>query len=97
DDLAAALLCMLENYDDEAPLNMGSSSEITIAALAQKIAMIVGYKGEIIFDTTHPDGVARKLLDSSRLHALGWRAQIDLDTGLAHACRDYCERHSHAA
>lgn len=97
DDLADALIFMMENYHEETPLNIGSGQEISIAALAQKIAAIVGYKGEISFDPTHPDGVQRKLLDSSRLKNLGWRGpQTNLDHGLMQAYQDFRQRVKYA-
>ena len=73
-------------------LNVGSGVEITIAELARTIARAVGYTGEIAFDTTKPDGTPRKLIDSSRLHGLGWRARVGLEEGLALAYRDALAR-----
>jgi GDP-L-fucose synthase len=70
-------------------LNVGSGSDVTIAELAQTIARVVGYEGRIAFDTARPDGVPRKLMDSSRLNALGWRPGVSLEQGLAWAYQDY--------
>src|ERR1700682_4250242 len=70
-------------------LNIGVGCDVTIAELATKIADAVGYKGSIAFDSTKPDGTPRKLLDSERLHSLGWRAVINLEDGLASAYEDF--------
>jgi GDP-L-fucose synthase len=83
DDLASAACYALENYDDSAPLNIGVGDDLPIAELAAKVARAVGYTGAIQYDTSKPDGTPRKLLDVSRLHALGWHARIGLDEGIA--------------
>jgi len=85
DDLADACVFVLEHYSDEPHLNIGSGEEVSIAALARMIAQTVDYRGELKFDTTRPDGTPRKLLDSSRLAALGWRPRTPLREGLAQA------------
>lgn len=82
DDLAEACLFALRHYDGDVALNVGSGSEIRISELANKIAGLVGYSGEIVWDKTRPDGTPRKLLDSSRINELGWSAAISLDEGL---------------
>lgn len=89
EDMADACLYVLENleakdlYDQNiSQINIGSGQEISIYELAQKISQIVDYKGEIKFDLTKPDGTLRKLLDSSRLNKLGYKAKIDIDSGL---------------
>ncbi|SNR77727.1 GDP-L-fucose synthase family protein [Blastococcus mobilis] len=82
DDLARACLFLLENYDDPAPINVGVGADLSIRELAQMVADIVGYDGALELDTTKPDGTPRKLLDVSKLHGLGWRAEIDLRDGL---------------
>jgi GDP-L-fucose synthase len=82
DDLAAACLHLLEHYDDPMPINVGVGNDITIRELAELVASVVGYEGAIEWDTTKPDGTPRKLLDVSRVHALGWRAAIPLPAGL---------------
>jgi len=81
-DLADACVTLLKFYDDAAPVNVGSGAEISIGALAKLIAKVVGYKGGIVFDAAKPDGTPRKLVDSRRMRALGWEAQVDLETGL---------------
>ena len=83
DDLASAACFALEHYEDTAPLNVGTGEDLTIADLAAMIARVVGYTGELRFDASKPDGTPRKLLDVSRLAALGWRAQIPLEQGIA--------------
>jgi GDP-L-fucose synthase len=83
DDLADAVVFLLESYSDEEHVNVGTGTDVTIAELARLIAEVVGYTGEFAFDTSKPDGTPRKLLDVSRLTALGWRAGTDLRDGLA--------------
>jgi GDP-L-fucose synthase len=83
DDLAAACLHLLENYDDEGPINIGVGADITIRELAEIVAAVVGYEGEIEWDTSRPDGTPRKLLDVSRITALGWRPTVELRNGIA--------------
>lgn len=85
DDLADACVFLLQNYSDEAPINVGSGQEVTIARLAAIVCEVVGFSGSIECDTSKPDGTPRKLMDSSRLAALGWKAQIGLPEGLADA------------
>lgn len=82
DDLASALLVLMRRYSDDAIVNVGSGQEISIAELAGTIARIVGYEGELVFDTGKPDGTPRKRLDTSRLDALGWHPRIPLQQGL---------------
>ena len=83
DDLADACVRLLEVYSDEAPINVGCGVDLTIAELAEKVRAVVGFEGRLRFDPKRPDGTPRKLLDTSRLDALGWRPQIPLDHGLA--------------
>jgi GDP-L-fucose synthase len=83
DDLAAAAAFCLDHYDGYEHINCGAGSDISIADLAKLIGRIVGYRGKITFDMTRPDGTPRKLLDSSRLSALGWKPEISLESGIA--------------
>ncbi|MFQ5785443.1 MAG: GDP-L-fucose synthase family protein [Alphaproteobacteria bacterium] len=83
DDLADALVHLLKVYSDEAPVNLGCGEDVTIAGLARLVCETVGFESEIRFDATRPDGTPRKLLDVSRLAALGWRARTPLGEGLA--------------
>jgi GDP-L-fucose synthase len=92
DDLARACLFLLENYDDPAPINVGIGEDLPIRELAELVAGIVGYRGTLAFDTSKPDGTPRKLLDVGRLHALGWRAEIDLREGLTETYAWYQEQ-----
>lgn len=82
DDLARGLLLMLSTYDEPTPLNIGSGAEISIHDLAHMMAQVTGYQGKIIFNPEHPDGTPRKVLDSTRIRALGWQPRIDLMRGL---------------
>jgi GDP-L-fucose synthase len=82
DDLADALLFLMQHYDSPNLINVGTMQEISIANLAQEIAKIVGFVGEIVMDATKPDGPPRKCLDSSRLFELGWRPKVSLTEGL---------------
>jgi GDP-L-fucose synthase len=81
-DLADACVFLLENYSGEQHVNVGSGEEVTIAQFAALVAEIVGYRGKLVFDPSRPNGVPRKLLDSSKLVGLGWRARTPLRTGL---------------
>lgn len=83
DDLAEALVFLMHNYSGEDIVNIGSGEELSIAELARTIAVIIGFRGEIVFDTSKPDGTPRKRLDTSRLGALGWSAHTQLETGIA--------------
>jgi GDP-L-fucose synthase len=83
DDLANAACFLMENYAMPDLLNVGVGKDLTIAELAALVARVVGYSGRVVFDPLRPDGTPRKLLDVSRIHALGWRAQIPLEQGIA--------------
>lgn len=82
DDLAQGLIHVLKNYEGDKPINIGSGEEISIKDLARKISSIIGCEGQIEFDATHPDGTPRKLLDSSKMNEIGWKAETPLDIGL---------------
>lgn len=75
-------------------INVGCGHDITIRELAETIARVIGYAGDIAFDPSKPDGTPRKLMDSSRLNALGWQAQVSLEAGLAKACQDFLQNHT---
>lgn len=82
EDLADACYFLMQNYDGEQFINIGYGEDITIKNLAILIQKIIKYKGEIHFDTSKPDGTPRKLMDSSKIHALGWKAKISLEEGI---------------
>ena len=85
DDLADALVFLMERYSDEHTINVGTGTDMTIRELAETIADVVGYRGQFVFNTTRPDGVARKLMDVSRLTSLGWKAHTPFREGMAEA------------
>lgn len=89
DDLAGALIFMMRNYSDESPLNIGSGKDISVIDLARMIASVVGFKGAIETDPSRPDGTPRKLLDTTRLSQLGWRAEIPLREGIRHTYNEW--------
>lgn len=89
DDLAAALIVMMERYDGVAPVNIGSGREISIAALAEAIKDVTGFQGSVTFDAARPDGTPRKLLCSSKMRAMGWVPEISLEEGLREIWRWY--------
>jgi GDP-L-fucose synthase len=82
DDLARACVLLLERYDGPQPINVGTGEEVTVRELAELVARVVGYAGTLGWDTSKPDGTPRKLLDSSRIGALGWRPEIGLEEGI---------------
>ena len=92
DDLADACVFLMNNYSSPDMVNVGWGEDISIAELANLIKEIVGYKGQIVFDASKPDGTLRKLLDTSRLSALGWRPSIELREGIAATYQWYCSR-----
>jgi GDP-L-fucose synthase len=83
DDLAEAVLFLMERYDERQFLNVGTGEDVSIKELAFMIRDLVNYEGRLVFDATKPDGMPKKLLDVSRLHALGWRHRTALPEGLA--------------
>ncbi|MFC5286589.1 GDP-L-fucose synthase family protein [Actinokineospora guangxiensis] len=89
DDAAAALVTLLESYDDPDPINVGTGRDISIAGLARLIADASGFRGRVRFDDAKPDGTPRKVLDVSRITALGWRPAIALREGIAATCAWY--------
>ena len=89
DDAADALVHLLASYSGDAPVNVGCGEDVTIAELAELVCRVVGFTGGLSFDTAKPDGTPRKLLDTSRLEALGWKAKIPLREGLEQAYEWY--------
>lgn len=92
DDLARACVFLMNNYSEEQFINVGYGSDVSIRQLAETVQAIVEFNGEIHWDTTKPDGTPRKLMDSSRLFALGWRPEVDLHTGIRLAYQDFLNR-----
>jgi GDP-L-fucose synthase len=91
DDLAEGCFYLLENYEEAEFINVGSGEEVTIKELVHLIAEVVGFNGKITFDTSKPDGTPRKLMDSTRIHNLGWRHRTPLSEGLKLAYQWYLE------
>ncbi|HMM45531.1 MAG TPA: GDP-L-fucose synthase [Candidatus Macondimonas sp.] len=89
DDLADACLFLMQHYDDERIINVGVGEDVSILELATLVQRVVGFEGRIVLDPSKPDGTPRKLLDVSRLTALGWRARIDLVDGIRETYRWY--------
>jgi GDP-L-fucose synthase len=92
DDLADACVFLLKTYSEAEHINVGSGDEVSIAELARLVCEVVGFDGEIERDESKPDGTPRKVMDSSRLHALGWTARTSLREGIALAYADYLTR-----
>jgi GDP-L-fucose synthase len=94
DDLADACVYLMEHYDEAGHINVGTGEDLTIAALAEAIRDVVHPSAEVRFDPSKPDGTPRKLLDVSRLHALGWRHRIELPEGIESTYRWFLENHA---
>jgi GDP-L-fucose synthase len=92
DDLADACVIAMQRHDDPMPINIGTGSDVSIAELAQIVAEVVGYEGTFSFDSRRPDGTPRKLLDIERIARLGWRAGIDLKSGIRDTYRWWLEQ-----
>ena len=86
----------MRHYDAAEHINVGTGEDLTIRELAEMVARVVYPAAEIVFDATKPDGTPRKLLDVSRLHALGWRHRIELREGIESTYRWFLENHDHA-
>jgi GDP-L-fucose synthase len=91
DDLADALVFLMQRYSGEPHVNVGTGADITIRELAELIAKVVGWQGEFVYDPTKPDGMPRKVMDVSRLEALGWKAAMPLEEGFGRAYDWYAE------
>jgi GDP-L-fucose synthase len=91
DDLAEACLYLMESYDEAELVNIGTGVDVTIKELAETVKQIVGYAGNIEWDTTRPDGTPRKLMDVSKLHGLGWKHHIELTEGIQLAYQDFLD------
>jgi GDP-L-fucose synthase len=93
DDLARACVFLMEKHSDEQFINIGYGTDVTIRELAETVRRVIGFRGEIVWDTSKPDGTPRKLLDSSRLFAMGWRPQVDLETGIRRVYESFADSH----
>jgi GDP-L-fucose synthase len=89
EDLADACVFVIKNYSEEAFLNVGTGREMTILELAESIAGVIGWSGRFTFDRAKPDGMPRKVMDVSRINALGWTAKTEFEAGLKEAYRWY--------
>jgi GDP-L-fucose synthase len=89
DDLAEACIFLMQNYNEKEIVNIGCGEDISIKELAELVKEVTGFKGNLVLDTSKPDGTPRKLLDVSKLHALGWRHKTTLQEGLKTAYRDF--------
>jgi GDP-L-fucose synthase len=92
DDLADACTFLMETYNERGMVNIGIGSDLSIAELAKMVKEIIGYKGDIVFDSTKPDGTPRKLVDVSRLYNLGWKHKIELGEGIQLAYQDFLQK-----
>ena len=94
DDLAEAITFVMQHYDEEALINIGTGQDLSIMELAELVKSIVGFNGEITFDSSKPDGTPRKLMDVSKLHQLGWKHRISLKEGIELAYNDFLQNHA---
>ena len=92
EDLADACIFLMNNYDSSEIINIGTGIEISIAELASTITEVVGYCGDIVYDSTKPDGTPRKLLDCTRIHSLGWKHTTEFKEGIRLAYQDFINR-----
>lgn len=97
DDLADACVFLMNNYDEKQFVNIGIGEDLSIKDLAELIKDVIGYKGIISFDSSKPDGTPRKLMDVSKLHALGWKHQINLRKGIQLAYADFLKKEANAS
>jgi GDP-L-fucose synthase len=91
DDLADAVVFLMDRYDGSEPINCGAGSDVSIRQLAETVGRVTGFEGKLVFDTSKPDGTPRKLMDSSRLAALGWRPKIGLEEGIREVYRWFAQ------
>lgn len=89
DDLARGVVHCLDRYDEHDHINCGAGFDVTIRELAETVARVVGFEGDLVFDTDKPDGTPRKIMDSSRIRALGWKPEITFEEGIASTYRWY--------
>lgn len=96
DDLANALVYLMLNYNEKQFVNVGYGSDVTIKELAQTVARVIGFEGNHVYDTTKPNGTPRKLMDSNRLFATGWKPSVSLEEGITIAYKDFLEKYASA-
>jgi len=94
DDMADACVFLLENYDGEEHVNVGTGKELTIGEMAEMVKRVVGFKGELVFNTDKPDGTMRKLLDVSKLEQTGWKYKVELEDGIKMAYKWFKENYN---
>jgi GDP-L-fucose synthase len=94
DDLADACYYLMQNYNDPHLINVGTGEDLTIKDLALLIKNIIGFEGELVFDSTKPDGTLRKLMDVSKIHSQGWKHKIDLSEGIKLAYQDFLSKYN---
>jgi GDP-L-fucose synthase len=92
DDLASAALFLMQHYNEKQFVNIGVGHDISIKDLAYLVKEVIGYQGELVFNTSKPDGTPRKLMDVSLLHSLGWKHQVELKEGIAMAYQDFLSK-----
>jgi len=93
DDLASACLFLMQNYEDSEIINIGTGDDISIKDLAEMVKEVIGYQGRLVFDASKPDGTPRKLLDVSKINSIGWKATIDLQTGIEQTYKWFLQTH----
>jgi len=94
DDLASACVFLMENYSEEEFINVGLGTEVSIRELSELVTKVVGYQGKLDWDTSQPDGTPRKLMDGSRLEAMGWKPKIELREGITSAYIEFQEKYA---
>jgi GDP-L-fucose synthase len=94
DDLADACYFLMETYNEPTLINIGTGEDLTIKDLALLIKKVIGFEGELLFDSSKPDGTPRKLMDVSKLHSLGWKHKVDLESGIKLAYTDFLEKYN---
>ena len=93
DDLADACYFLMDSYNEPNLINIGTGEDLTIKDLALLLKKVIGFEGELTFDSSKPDGTPRKLMDVSKLHQLGWKHQVELEEGVKLAYQDFLEKH----
>ena len=92
DDLADACYFLLQNYNEKGLINIGCSNDVSIKELSELIVAEVGYEGQLVFDTTKPDGTPRKLMDTSKINKLGWSPSINLKEGILKTVSEFIKK-----